>query len=452
MFDGKIMKKQNSLTEGSIPKGILMFALPMLAGQIFQQLYNTADAIIVGRFLSDEAYAAVSSSGSLIFLMISFFVGVAAGAGVVISRYFGAQDKENLRKSVHTTVVFGLLSGIALTVIGVILTPQILRLMGTPENVMPYSVQYFRIFFAGSVGMTLYNLLRSILQAVGDSKHPLYYLAATSVLNVVLDLLFIGGFGWDVWSAAFATSLAQLFSACLCLIRLFRIKEDYSITVRELRMDGAMLKRIVKNGIPAGLQNSIIAIANVVMQSNINSFGDIAMSGCGTYQKLEGFVFLPVNCFNMALTTFVSQNIGADRLDRVKRGNIFGIACGVIGAELIGLLLIVFGEPLSRLFTDNQAAIDVCLTQIKYEAPFFFALSCSHCIAAILRGAGRPMIPMFVMLGDWCIFRVSFVSVLVPIYRDIRIIFVTYPLTWIISTFIFTFILVRGKWLKKNDL
>ena len=273
------MKKQNSLTEGSIPGGILMFALPMLAGQIFQQLYNTADAMIVGRFLSDEAYAAVSSSGSLIFLMISFFVGVSAGAGVVISHYFGAQDRENLRKAVHTTVVFGFLSGIVLTGVGIVLTPQILRLMGTPENVMPYSVQYFRMFFAGSVGMTLYNLLRSILQAVGDSKHPLYYLVWTSILNVVLDLLFIGIFGWDVWSAAFATSLAQLFSACLCFIRLLRIKEDYSISFRELRMDGSMLHRIVRNGIPAGMQNSIIAIANVVMQGNINSFGDIAMAG-----------------------------------------------------------------------------------------------------------------------------------------------------------------------------
>lgn len=446
------MKKENSLTNGSIPKGLLMFALPMLAGQIFQQLYNTADAMIVGRFLSDEAYAAVSSSGSLIFLMISFFVGVSAGAGVVISRYFGAQDVGNLRKAVHTTVVFGFYSGIVLTVFGMVLTPQILRLMGTPENVMPYSVQYFRIFFAGSVGMTLYNLLRSILQAIGDSKHPLYYLVWTSVLNVVLDLLFIGVFHWDVWSAAFATSLAQLFSAVMCFIRLMRVKESYSIDLRELKMDGAMLHRIVKNGIPAGMQNSIIAIANVVMQSNINSFGDIAMAGCGTYSKLEGFVFLPVNCFNMALTTFVSQNIGAKRLDRVKKGNIFGVTCGVLGAELIGLGLMAFGEPLARLFTENQAAIDVCLTQIKMEAPFFFALSCSHCIAAILRGAGRPMIPMFVMLGDWCIFRVSFVSVMVSLYRDIRIVFFTYPLTWLISTVIFIFILLRGRWLTQEEI
>lgn len=285
------MNKQNSLTEGSIPRGILMFALPMMVGQIFQQMYNTADALIVGQFLSDEAYAAVSSSGSLIFLMISFFVGMSAGAGVVISRYFGAQDTANLRKAVHTTVVFGIISGLVLTAVGMLLTPQILRLMGTPENVMPYSVQYFSMFFAGSIGMTLYNLLRSILQAVGDSKHPLYYLIITSVLNIILDLLFIAVFKWDVWSAAFATSLAQLISAALCFVRLLRVKEDYSIKISELKLDSAMLKRIVNNGIPSGIQNSIVGLANVVMQSNINSFGDLAMAGCGTYQRLEGFAF-----------------------------------------------------------------------------------------------------------------------------------------------------------------
>ena len=441
------MRKENMLTEGPILKGLALFALPILVGQIFQQLYNTADAMIVGQFLSDQEYAAVSSSGSLVFLLIGFFAGISMGAGVVIARYFGAKDWERLHVAIHTTVAFGLIAGVALTAIGMVLTPQILRLMSTPESVMQYSVQYFRMYFAGALGISLYNLLRGILQAVGDSKHPLYYLIFSSLINIGLDLLFIGVFHWGVWAAALATSISQCFSAMLCLIRLMREREEYRVELREIRLERAMFLEVLRNGVPAGVQNSIIAFANVVVQSNINSFGAVAVAGCGTYSKLEGFAFLPITCITMALTTFVSQNLGAGRQVRVRKATRVGILTAITMAELIGLSILTFGPTLMRLFTDNPDSIAVGMQQVHVEVLFYFALAFTHSIASILRGAGMPMVPMFVMLGVWCVLRVTYISIMVPIFRDIRVVFTAYPLTWSISSIIFLIIFLKTDWI-----
>lgn len=445
------MKRENSLTNGSIPKGIIMFAMPILIGQIFQQLYNTADAMIVGQYLNDQAYAAVSSSGSLVFLLIGFFAGISIGAGVVISRYYGAQDKNKLQIAIHTTVAFGIIAGLLMTIVGVTLTPQILRLMGTPGNVLKYSVEYFRMYFAGALAISMYNLLRGVLQAVGDSRNPLYYLIASSIINIAFDYLFIGVFGWGVWSAALATTISQFTSAILCLVKLMTVKADYRVYLSKVRLNKRMFAEVLRNGIPSGFQNSIIAIANVVVQKNINHFGDIAMAGSGTYSKLEGFAFLPITCFTMALTTFVSQNLGANKTDRVKRGNVFGIICCVIMAELIGVLLILFANPLIRLFTDNPASVNVATQQIHIEALFFCVLAFSHCIASILRGAGWPTAPMFVMLGVWCILRVAYISIAVPIFEDIRVVFSAYPITWTVSSIIFLIIFLKADWINTYE-
>ena len=293
---------KHSLTSGSIWRGMLFFALPILLGNIFQQLYNTADAFIVGRFLDKNAYAAVSSSGSLIFLLVGFFNGIAVGAGVVIARYYGAKDNEKLQTAVHTTLAFGLTAGIVLTVLGMTLTPQLLRLMKTDADVLPNSIDYFRMYFAGSIAIVMYNLCVGILQAVGDSRHPLYYLILSSLVNIALDLLFVGVFHWGVWSAALATSISQFVSLGLCIFRLCHYDTVYRVCLRKIRFHLPMLKQVIHFGLPSGVQNSIIAFANVIVQSNINAFGSNAMAGCGTYAKLEGFAFLPITCFTMALT------------------------------------------------------------------------------------------------------------------------------------------------------
>ena len=299
------------MTSGSIGKRMMFFALPLLLGNLFQQLYNTVDSLIVGNFLGSSALAAVSSSGSLIFMLIGFLSGISAGAGVVISQYFRAEDVPNIQRAVHTTVAFGIAAGLLMTIVGILLSPQILAWMGTPESVMPESISYLQIYFSGSLGFVLYNVFVGILQAVGDSRHPLYYLMASSVINLVLDILFIGFFNTGVGGAALATVISQVFSAILCFVQLLRTRESYQLRLSSIRFDLPMLGRIIRIGLPSGVQNSIIAFANVVVQSYINAFGEMAMAGYGAYTKIEGFAFLPINSFTMAMTTFVGQNLGA---------------------------------------------------------------------------------------------------------------------------------------------
>lgn len=437
----------NLLTEGSIPRKILSFAFPLFLGNLFQQLYNTADSLIVGNFIGSDALAAVSSSGSLIFLLVGFFNGISMGAGVVISHYFGARETQNVERSIHTTVAFGIVAGIALTLIGIIFTPAILRLMGTPADVLPSSILYFRIYFCGSLAFVLYNIFVGILHSVGDSRHPLLYLIISSVTNIVLDLLFVAVLHLGVGSAALATVISQFLSAVLCFLQLTHTRGEYRIVLKNIRFDLFMLKQVIRNGLPTGLQNSIIALANVVVQSNINAFGKMAVAGCGSYAKIEGFGFLPINCFVMALTTFISQNLGARQYDRARRGAKFGILCSVIMAELVGLFIYLAAPILIAGFNSDPNVIQYGVAQAHIVTLFYFLLAYSHCLAAILRGAGHSAVPMVVMLVCWCIIRVSYITVIVRFIPVINVIFWAYPLTWSLSSIIFTIYFFKSDWM-----
>ena len=326
-------KSHTSLIEGPIWKGMLMFALPIFLGQVFQQFYNTFDSWVVGKYIGENALAAVSSSSSLIFMLIGFFSGVAMGAGVIIARYFGARDYAAMEKAIHTDVAFGLTAGAFLTVLGVTFTPTILRWMGTPSEVLPQSITYFRYYFCGAIFSVMYNIFVGILHAVGDSKHPLYYLIFSTFVNIALDLLFVAVLQLGVGAAAFATTISQGISALLCCIHLLRAEGPYRLHIRRIRFDLPSLRTIIRLGLPSGVQNSVIAFANLVVQSNINSFGAAAMAGCGSYSKIEGFAFLPITCFSQALSTFVGQNLGAHNYERVKKGVGFGIACSCLFNE-----------------------------------------------------------------------------------------------------------------------
>ena len=436
-----------SLTEGSISQGIIAFALPLFLGNLFQQLYNTADSLIVGNFLGSEALAAVSSSGNLIFLMVGLVNGISMGAGVVIARYYGAKDKERMQKTIHTLLAFGLVAGLLLTVVGMWLSPIMLRLMGTPETVLPNSISYFRTYFTGSLAFVLYNICMGILQATGDSKHPLQYLIISSFVNIVLDLLFVGVFHMGVGSAAAATAISQLVSMLLCMARLIRSERAYHVDVRKIRFEKRALVEILQNGLPAGLQNSIISIANVVVQSNINAFGAAAMAGCGAHSRIEGFGFLPVTCFTMALTTFVSQNLGAKQYDRVKKGIRFGIGCSAIIAETVALLIFFFSPTLIGLFTSDAESIAYGVLHERTTTPFFFLLAYSHCMAAIFRGAGKSTVPMLVMLLCWCIIRVTYVTVAVRFFPVLQTVSWAYPITWCLSTIVFTIYYFKSDWM-----
>ena len=423
------------MTKGSPWKLITQFAVPVFLSQVFQQLYNTADALIVGRFLGDEALAAVSASGPLIFLLISFFTGLSMGAGVTISRYFGAGDYGRVSKAIHTDVMLGLLSGTVLTVVGVLLTPTFLRWMGTAPEVLPDAIAYFQYYFFGVLAVVMYNMCTSIMNALGDSKRPLYYLIISSLTNIVLDLLFIGGFGWGVWAAAVATTISQAVSMVLCLIHLMKKGTIYQLKLKELRIDGEMLGQIVRYGLPSGVQNSVIGFANVIVQSNINSFGKVAMAAYGAYSKLEGFAFLPVTSFTMALTTFVGQNYGADNLERARKGNRQALIMSIVISVALSALAMVLARPLISLFTSEPDVLDFGVTFVLRITPFY-ALCCFNQIySGALRGIGNATTPTIIMLCSFVLFRQIYLFVNKTYFGNSFLgMSLAYPMGWIVCS------------------
>ena len=439
------------MTTGNPWKLIVGFAFPILLSQLFQQLYNTADSLIVGNFLGTEALAAVSSSGTLIFLLVGFFSGTAMGAGVVISRYFGAGEYDKVSRAIHTNLALGIVCGVLLTIVGVAFTPTFLRWMDTDPSVLPDAISYYRYYFLGDFAVVLYNICTGIMNALGDSRRPLYYLIFSSLLNIGLDLLFVGVFHWGVWSAAFATTISQAASALLCLIHLSQKGTVYQVQLRKLRFHKDMLLEIIRYGLPSGIQNSVIALANVIVQTNINSFGKEAMAAYGSYAKIEGFGFLPITSFNMALTTYTSQNLGAKQYDRAKKGSRFGILASVVLAESIGVLIFLFAPQLIGLFSQDPHVIANGVMQARVIAPFYFLLAYSHAIAAVCRGAGKAFVPMFIMLSVWCVFRILYIFTVMHFIHEIQYIYWAYPLTWAISSVIYLLYYHFSDWIHGFD-
>lgn len=439
-----------SLTEGSIWKSILLFAMPILLGNLFQQFYNTFDSWVVGRFLGETALAAVSSSSHLIFLLVGFFNGMSMGAGVVIARFFGARNQEALGKAIHTTVALGLSAGLLLTVLGVGFTPAILRWMDTPADVLPESISYFRWYFCGAIFVVMYNISQGILHALGDSRHPLYYLMFSTAANVVLDLLFVGYFRLGVGAAAIATTISQGISAVLCCIHLLHLKEDYRLVPARIRFDLPSLKEIIRIGLPSGIQNSMISIANVVVQASINGFGSAAVAGCGTYSKLEGFAFLPVICFSQSLATFAGQNLGAKQYGRVKKGLRFSLVCCLVMAELIGITAYLLAPQLIRIFNSTPEVVEFGTRHMRTICLFYFLMSFSHCMAGMFRGAGRASVPMMTMLVCWCVIRITYITLALPFRNELTTVSWAYPITWTLSSIVFILCYKFLRWLPEE--
>ncbi len=439
-------KNVKDLTQGNLYSQILTFAFPILLSQLFQQLYNIADSLIVGHYLGTDSLAAVSSSGTLVFLLVSFFNGTAMGAGIVISRYFGANNENKVSRAIHTNIVFGLVCGAALTVVGVTCTPFMLKLMNTDTDVLPEAISYFRYYFLGAVALVMYNICRSIMNALGDSRRPLYYLITSSLLNILLDWLFVGVCGFGVASAAVATVISQFVSVALCFAYLCKKGNLYTVELKKLKISVDMLKEIIKYGLPSGVQNSVIAFANVLVQSQINSFGKYATAAYGTHSKIEGFAFLPITSFNMATTTFVSQNLGAKQYERAKKGATFGILLSVITAQVIGIGSYFGAEFLVALFDSSPKVVEYGALQAHTVTLFYFLLAFSHAVAAVCRGAGKAFVPMFVMLGVWCALRIVYIEIVCSLTDNIRLIYWAYPITWFISSAIYLIYYKRSDW------
>lgn len=441
-------QEKGLMIEGTIWKQLLLFSMPLLLGNLFQQLYNTVDSIIVGNYVGAEALAAVNSSNPVINLLVSFFMGISVGAGVVISRSYGSRDHEKLSKAVHTTVAFGLVAGLLMTIIGIAAAPWILEAVGVPEQVMPNSILYLRIYFAGILGVMLYNMGSGILRAVGDSKNPLYFLIVSSIVNIILDFVFVVYLHMGISGVAWATLIAQAISAILTMWLLIKSTQPYHVIIKKIRFDLSMLKEIIRVGLPSGLQNAIVSFSNVIVQSNINSFGPMAMAGCGSYSKIDGFAILPVMSFSMALTTFVGQNMGAKRYDRVKAGAKIGtlMSCGITFA--IGSLLMLFAPQVLAIFSTEPEVIAYGSLMMRTVVPGYLFLAVSHALAGVIRGAGLTKIPMIVMVSCWCFLRMAWIFIAMPIFSDIQIVFLGYPITWIASAICMFLYYRKADWMR----
>lgn len=437
----------NDMTVGNPSITMAKFAVPIFISQLFQQLYNTADTWIVGKFLGTDSLAAVSSSGTLIFLMIGFFNGLAMGAGVVISRYFGANDENRVSRAIHTDLVFGLICGVLLTIVGVIFTPFMLKIMNTDPDILPEAIEYFRYYFYGGVFLIMYNICRGAMNALGDSRRPLYYLVFSSVLNILLDLLFVGAFRLEVWSAAIATVISQAVSVILCLAHLMKKGNIFTVQLEKLRIHKDMLIEIIRFGLPSGVQMSVISVANVIVQSQVNTFEKFATAAYGIHSKIEGFAFVPINSFTMAISTFVSQNLGAKKYDRAKNGARFGIITCVVMAEVIGIFCFIFSKNLIALFDTTPNVIEYGALQERTVTLFYFLLAFSHAIAAVCRGAGKAAVPMIVMFSVWCALRIVYVEIVVHFFPSITYIYLAYPVTWLISSIIFLVYYFKSDWI-----
>lgn len=439
------------MTRGSIQRNLISFALPIFLGNLFQQLYHTTDTLVVGNFVGKEALAAISSITSLIMLLVGLFQGIFVGAGVVISTAFGEGDLEGVKKAVHTTVALGLLASAILTVLGYFFTPVILVWMQTPQSVFADAQKYIQIFFLGISTLVLYNTASGILQAVGDSKNPLYFLIVAAILNIVLDVLFVGYFKMGIAGTAYATIIAQGVSAFLSFKLLFTTKEVVRLSFKQIKLYRGYFSETLRLGIPSGIQNSVTSFANVIMQSSINLFGASAMAGNGVFMRIQGFAFIPITAFALALTTFTGQNLGAQEYKRVRKGAIIGIFSAMILAEAIGVLLFFGSEPIILLFSRDPEVLAIGMDRARISSLFLWALALSHAMTGIFRGAGKSIVPMSVMLAIWCVFRITFTTIGLKLWMDIRVVFWAYPITWTLSSIIFILYYFLVDWMKTKS-
>lgn len=442
-------EKKGLMIDGVIWKQLLLFSIPLLLGNLFQQLYNTVDSIVVGNFIGSNALAAVGSSNPIINLLVSFFMGLSTGAGVIISRFFGARDQKNLHDAMHTTMALALIAGAFLMIFGLLLSPMILKWSGVPAEIMDQSVLYLRIYFGGIIFVMIYNMAAGVLRAVGDSKNPLYFLIISSVINILLDLLFVIVFRMGIAGVAWATLIAQGVSACLIVILLMRSKEDYHLILKDIHIHKSILKRIIQLGLPSGIQNGIISFSNLVVQTNINSFGSLAMAGCSSYMKIDGFIVLPIMSFSMAITTFTGQNMGAQKYDRVKKGANTCILMSFVTSLCICAAMLLLGENLIRIFNQDEQVIHYGVYMMHVLLPGYLFLSVAHALSGVIRGAGVAMIPMIVMVLNWCVLRVAWITLAMPIFEDIAVVYLGYTITWITSSICMYLYYKKGNWLHR---
>lgn len=436
-MEGKVAKK-NRITEGSIFGQLLLFFFPILFGTFFQQLYNTADAMVVGRFVGKQALAAVGGSTStLINLLVGFFVGLSSGATVVISQFYGARKADKVHWAVHTSIAFSVIGGIIFMIVGLVGSPWALEAMKTPEDVMGHAVVYIRIYFLGIIVNLVYNMGAGILRAVGDSRRPLYFLIASCFTNIILDVLLVAVLRMGVAGAALATITSQLLSAILVVRALMKTDDMYKLEWKKVRIDQRMLQRIVRIGIPAGMQSVMYNISNVIIQAGVNTLGTDNVTAWATYGKVDGLYWMMINALGISATTFVGQNFGAGRLDRVRKG---AGACMVIGVVLtasVGVVLYNGGHLLVELFTTDRQVQAISMDLLHFMVPTFITYIAIEILSGTLRGVGDAWMPLVITGIGVCAVRVLWIMLVLPHYHTIIGAAFCYPLTWSLTTVAF---------------
>ena len=442
--------QKNQIVEGVIWKQLLLFFFPILIGSFFQQLYNTVDTIIVGQFVGKQALAGVGSTGTVINLWLGFFIGLAGGASVIISQYYGASDGGGLSKAVHTSIALALAGGAALTAVGLFTARASLELLDVAEDVMDEAMTYITVFYSGMIATVVYNVGTGILRAIGDSKRPLYILIACCGVNIVLDLLFVVVFHWAVFGVALATVIAQLVSAALVMLRLTLVRESYRVRLRQIRFHGPTLKKVVRLGLPTGMQSVLYSISNLVIQAAVNSFGTDAMASWAAVSRIDGFVWMVMGAFGISVTTFVGQNFGAGRYDRVLRGTRVCLALTAGTTLALTAVELIFAGPLLRIFTGDETVVSLGTTFVRVWAPAYIAYVFIEIFSGAVRGVGEALQPMVITIFGVCVLRLAWIWGVLPLHRTAAMVAASYPVTWGITGVVFIVYYLRKNWLKRH--
>ena len=438
------------LTKGSIVKAIILFSIPLLIGNLFQQLYNAVDSYVVGNYVGKIALAAVGASTPIINMLIGFFMGISTGAGVVIAQFFGAGDLTKMKKAIHNSIALTLVMGVVLTVVGLVFNDPILKAIGVPSDVFSEASTYLSIYFWSLIFVMIYNMGSGILRSVGDSKRPLYFLIFSSVVNIVLDFLFVKYFNFGVAGAGYATLIAQAISAIMVMYVLMKTNDSYKVVLKDIKFDKEILLRIIKIGLPTGFQQSIVSLSNVIVQSYINVYGASVIAGYSVTIKIDGFVNLPLQAFNMAITTFVGQNIGAKKYERVKKGAYITTFLAMVTIGFFVVIMYFFGRDFIALFNQEKDVIDAGrLMQLTF-LPFYIVLPINQVINGVLRGAGRSAVPMYVMIFSFVFLRQIYLFLITKVTSDIVYVFLGWPTTWVVCSLIFIVYFFKVQWLPQE--
>lgn len=449
MEESSSLSQGNSITDGVIWKQLLTFFFPILFGTFFQQLYNTVDAIIVGQFVGKEALAAVGGSTSvLINLLVNLFVGISSGTTVVVAQKYGARKLEELSQAVHTSFTLALVGGLVLGAIGFLAAPFALEAMGTPADVMDGALTYMRVIFLGTIASCIYNIGSGVLRAVGDTKRPLYFLMASCLTNIVLDLLLVVQFKMGVLGVALATVISQVVSAVLAILALVQEGVVYQLDFHKIRFTPSILRSVLNVGLPAGLQSDMYAISNIIIQSCINSFGTDTVAAWTAFGKIDGFFWMVMGAFGVSITTFVSQNYGAMKYDRVKKSIKVCLGMAFLFTVVVSTFFLVFANPLYHLFTSDANVLELGLMMMRYMAPFYWTYIFVEILSGAIRGTGNALTPMLLTCGGICVMRVLWIIFILPLRREMTTVIYSYPISWAFTSVLFIVYYLRGNWLK----